>query len=82
MAGAGTTAPYNNLLTIDVYNTDIKSVFTLFFGSWMGDWDSDDNLMRAVLATPTYGLACAWSGRPHWFLQHMAWVSPSGSAPG
>jgi hypothetical protein len=28
--------------------------------------------MRAVLATPTYGLACGWSGSPHWFCQHMA----------
>src|SRR2546422_8435754 len=29
------------------------------------------NIMRGVLATPTYGLACAWSGRPHWFAHPM-----------
>ena len=28
--------------------------------------------MRGVLATPTYGVACGWSGSPHWFCQHMA----------
>src|SRR5579872_23180 len=28
--------------------------------------------MRAVLATSSYGLTCGWSGRPHWFLHHMA----------
>src|SRR5436309_7159703 len=28
--------------------------------------------MRSVLALPSYGLTCAWSGRPHWFLHHMA----------
>ncbi|PYM09786.1 MAG: hypothetical protein DME18_17435 [Verrucomicrobia bacterium] len=27
--------------------------------------------MRGVLATPTCGLACAWSGRPHWFAHPM-----------
>ena len=50
----------------------------MLFGSWLGDWDSEDNIMRAVLATPDYGLTCAWSGRPHWFLQHMALGEPIG----
>jgi hypothetical protein len=44
----------------------------MIFGSWFGDWDSQDNIMRAVLATATYGLVCCWSGSPHWFCQHMA----------
>src|SRR5205807_2217733 len=44
----------------------------MLFGSWLGDWDSEDNFQRAVLATPTYGLACCWSGSPHWYIQHMA----------
>src|SRR5207237_1150777 len=25
-----------------------------------------------ILALPSYGLTCALSGRPHWFLHHMA----------
>jgi hypothetical protein len=72
IGGLGSTTPYNSALTRDIYNNDIKAVFTLFFGSWFGDWDSEDDIMRAVLATPSYGLTCAWSGRPHWFLHHMA----------
>ncbi|HZR16582.1 MAG TPA: fibronectin type III domain-containing protein [Verrucomicrobiae bacterium] len=69
--GLGNSDAYYNLITSELYTNDIKSVFTLFFGSWMGDWDAKDDIMRCVLAMPSYGLACAWSGRPHWFLQHM-----------
>src|SRR2546430_908268 len=57
---------------------DIKAAFTLLFGSWLGDWDSEDNFQRAVLALPSYGLTCACSGRPHWFLQHTALGEPIG----
>jgi hypothetical protein len=71
IGGLGNSGSYNNVLTTDVVNNDLKFVFGLFFGSWLGDWDSQDNIMRSVLATPSYGLACAWSGRPHFFLQHM-----------
>lgn len=71
ISGLGNSDAYYNLLTRELYANDIKSAFVLFFGSWLGDWDSSDNIMRAVLALPSYGLACAWSGRPHWFLHHM-----------
>jgi hypothetical protein len=50
----------------------------MLFGSWLGDWDSEDNFQRAVLASPTYGLTCALSGRPHWFFHHMALGQPIG----
>src|SRR5262249_29285360 len=53
-------------------------VFTMLFGSYFGDWDSQDNLMRAVLASPTYGLTSSWSGRPHWFVHHMGLGEPIG----
>jgi len=43
----------------------------MLFGSHLGNWDHTDNIMRAVLATPQYGLACCMSGEPHWFLHHM-----------
>jgi hypothetical protein len=69
--GLGNSDAYYNLITSELYTNDIKTVFTLFFGSWLGDWDGKDDIMRCVLAMPSYGLACAWSGRPHWFLQHM-----------
>jgi hypothetical protein len=78
IGGLGTADNYNDGVSTDLVRTDIKAVFTMMFGSWLGDWDSEDDLQRSVLATPSYGLTCAWSGRPHWFLQHMALGAPIG----
>jgi len=71
VAGLGNSDSYHNVTTPELYTNDIKAVFTMFFGSWLGDWDGKDDIMRTALALPSYGLASAWSGRPHWFLQHM-----------
>src|SRR5262249_46389905 len=46
--------------------------FYLLFGSWLVDWSQPDNIMRAALAAPDYGLTAAWAGRPHLFFHHMA----------
>ena len=78
IGGLGTANPYNDGVSTDLVRADVKAVFTLMFGSWLGDWDSEDDLQRSILATPSYGLTCAWSGRPHWFLQHMALGAPIG----
>ena len=48
-----------------------KAVFVMLFGSYMGNWDGTDDLLRSVLATPTMGLACMMVGEPHWFVHHM-----------
>ncbi len=72
ISGLGTSGSYNLATTTDLVEADPQAVFFLLFGSWLGDWDSQDDFMRAVLATPTYGLVCCWSGSPHWFCQHMA----------
>lgn len=71
LSGLGSTGPYNDTTTIEIVEGDLKAVFTMLFGSWNGDWDAEDNIMRSVLATRTMGLACAWSGRPHWFFHHI-----------
>ena len=78
IGGLGSANRYNDGVSTDLVRADVKAVFTLMFGSWLGDWDSEDDLQRSILATPSYGLACAWSGRPHWFLQHMALGAPIG----
>jgi hypothetical protein len=72
IAYLGGTANFNGGRTTDFVEMNIKTVFTMLFGSHMGDWDSEDNLMRAVLATPDFGLTCAYAGAPHWFFHHMA----------
>ncbi|MDX1952833.1 MAG: hypothetical protein SFY81_11675 [Verrucomicrobiota bacterium] len=51
---------------------DIKSVFTMFLGSYFGDWDNESNFLRAPLGSTTYTLTTSWAGRPHWFYHHMA----------
>ena len=66
IGGLGNTGQYNDGSTVEVVNNDVRAVFTLLFGSWLGDWDHEDNIMRAILATPTYGLTAAWSGRWPW----------------
>lgn len=76
--GLGNTAPYDDGITSELVRNDVKAVFTMLYGSWLGDWDSEDNLQRAALAMPSYCVACALSGRPHWFLHHMALGAPIG----
>lgn len=48
----------------------VRAVFTMLFGSYFGDWDSQNNLMRIALARGA--LTCSWSGRPVWYLHPMA----------
>jgi len=72
ISGLGSTSPYYQATTTDLVSADIHAVFTMLFGSYLGDWDSQDDFQRAVLAAPTYGLVCCWSGSPHWFCHHMA----------
>ena len=67
----GTNGQYHDLWSVDMVNADAKAVFVMFFGSWFGNWDGSDNLLRSVLATPSFGLACCMAGRPHWFFHHM-----------
>lgn len=56
--------------TGDFASSNLQSVFTMLFGSYFGDWDSNDNFLRAPLAQGMT-LTNAWSGRPHWILHHM-----------
>ena len=64
--GAGGVGSTSNFVT-----TDTKTVFTMLFGSYFGDWDVSNDFLRAPLATATYGLTDAWSGRPVWYFHHM-----------
>lgn len=71
MRALGTHAPYDSVETVDLVSQDAEAVFVMMFGSMLCEWQVEDNIMRAVLATPTYGLACSWSGRPHLYYHHM-----------
>ena len=66
--------------TSDFASYDMQAVFTMFFGSYFGDWDKQDNFLRAPLAGATYGLTSSWAGRPHWHYYHMAMGEPIGDS--
>lgn len=60
--GVGTTA--------DFVSDTVLTAFTSVFGSYFGDWDSNNNFLRAPLAAGK-ALASFWAGRPHWQVHHM-----------
>ena len=62
-AGIGTTA--------DFVAQSPKTVFTAFYGSRFGDWDSENNFMRAALASNGWILTSCWAGRPHYTFHQM-----------
>ena len=59
----------------DLGHKPSRVVFTTLFGSYHGDWGSDDNLLRSVLAGnpdgDSLGLCAFWTGRPHFFVHHL-----------
>ncbi|UEG48739.1 hypothetical protein LK994_08825 [Ferruginibacter lapsinanis] len=59
--------------------TELQSVFTMMFGSYFGDWDNQDNFLRAPLAGKSNILVNCWAGRPNWFFHHMAMGEPIGA---
>lgn len=58
----------------DFRDTRCRAVFNLLFGSFFGDWDSNDNYLRAPLAgrADSRGLVSVWSGVPVWRLFPLA----------
>lgn len=57
-------------VTNDFTTSNLGGVFTMLFGSYFGDWDINNNFLRAPLCQGKT-LANVWSGRPHWVLHHM-----------
>lgn len=73
-AGAGSYKSASGILTSDDFASDTLSfqgVFSMIFGSYFGDWDSEDNLLRSALASKGNLLATAWAGRPLWHFHPM-----------
>ncbi len=71
--GGGTNTSAGGVGTSqDFADSTANSVFTFLFGSYFGDWDTQNNFMRASLASAPQVLSCGWSGRPHWYIHRMA----------
>ena len=64
--------------TTDFATKTIHAVFTMMMGSYFGDWDNTDNVLRAPLGAAGWPLTCCWVGRPTWHFHHMALGYPIG----
>jgi Tol biopolymer transport system component len=76
--GGGSNASCGSTVTTTEMVENDPAVFTFLFGSYFGQWNPSNNLLRAALATDEYGLTCAWAGRPNWFVHQMALGEPIG----
>lgn len=56
--------------TSDFANDSINNVFTALAGSFFGDWDVQNNFLRAPLCQSA--LVSFWGGIPKWYIHHMA----------
>lgn len=77
MSQLGTRGVYNDVWSSDIFERDAKAVFTMVYGSHLGEWDRTDNIMRAMLTT-SHGLTACMGGQPHWYLHTMALGQPIG----
>jgi hypothetical protein len=77
--GGGTYSSCGGVATTTDFATlTVQTVFTMLMGSYFGDWDSQNNLMRAALGSAGYPLTCCWAGCPPWHFHHMALGYPIG----
>lgn len=54
----------------DLAAMPMRTVFTMLLGSYFGDWDNPDGLLRATLASGDILTSC-WAGYPNWFVHPM-----------
>lgn len=70
--GAGSFTSCSGIGNTSNFASDsLQNIFTMLFGSYFGDWDSDNNLLRASIAQGQT-LNATWAGRPHWYFHKMA----------
>lgn len=76
--GPGSYTSASGIVTTSELAVDsLQTVFTMLFGSYFGDWDRSNNLLRAALASGST-LTNAWAARPNWMFHHMALGEPIG----
>ena len=69
--GGGSYTSANGIGNTNGFSTDsLRSIFTMLFGSYFGDFDANNNFSRSALASGNT-LTTAWAGRPHWVFHHM-----------
>lgn len=69
--GAGSYTSCNGVgRTTDFAADSLQSIFTILAGSYFGDWDIRNNLLKAPLANSA--LVSFWGGIPKWYIHTMA----------
>ncbi len=60
--------------SVNFRDTRCRAVVNLLFGSFFGDWNTEDNFLRAPLVgrSDSHGLVSLWSGVPPWQLFPLA----------
>lgn len=51
--------------------SNLRIAFPFLFGSYLWDWDSENNLLRSVLAAEGKVVGVGWVGRPFWHFHHQ-----------
>ncbi|GAB5465826.1 MAG: hypothetical protein Kapaf2KO_12620 [Candidatus Kapaibacteriales bacterium] len=70
--GSGGSKSVHAIAYAQEYGLDeYKIKFNQFFGSFVGDIDFEDQIMRAVIANKGNTLTCNFGGRPLWINQNM-----------
>lgn len=54
------------------FNTKKAAAFNHLYGSYFGDFDSENNLLRGTLGSADLGFVSIWSGRPKWLTHSLA----------
>ncbi len=58
--------------TWDFATYTVNAVFTILYGSYFGDWDNTNNILRSPLAANGLPLVNFYAGRPTWNVHQMA----------
>nr|MBK9652813.1 T9SS type A sorting domain-containing protein [Bacteroidota bacterium] len=71
--GGGTFTSANGIgTTFDITTNPYNNIFSMLFGSYFGDWNVQNNFLRAPLCATPPALTNCWAGRPNWVFHHMA----------
>jgi hypothetical protein len=70
--GAGWYYSCNGFGATISFNTKNAAAFNHLFGSYFGDFDSENNLLRGSLASSKLGFISMWTGRPKWLTHPLA----------
>jgi len=72
-SGGGSYTSAGGIGTSNDFKTKpVKTIFTMLFGSYFGDWDSHNNFLRAPLISQPSALTSLWGSSVEWFFHHMA----------